>query len=226
MIQEQIAEYLGVKSFKRKYPDLMRRPVDMEERNYIMERGLASEKMCDLGLTAVYASEILDIVCNDYPEKYEEYKRYQREKHYRDRQKYLQKSSAATAVSIDGPDRSQMLKDKAIQSAARWNVSMNKELVAILIKLMLGWYINDNVLLLVGRKPAGLVWISKRTWCIYPVCNGYKPTQPARKSTIRLHWCQVNSRNTIVRTHRKSWRKYRQVVSIFNYGIFLTNSTL
>lgn len=130
MIQEQIAEYLGVKSFKRKYPDLMRRPVDMEERNYIMERSLASEKMCDLGLTAVYASEILDIMCIDYPEKYEEYKRYQREKHYRDRQKYLQKSSAATAVSMDGPDRSQMLKDKAIQSAARWNVSMNKELVA------------------------------------------------------------------------------------------------
>lgn len=58
MIQEQIAEYLGVKSFKRKYPDLVRRPVDMEERNYLFENGLATEKMCDLGLTAVYASEV------------------------------------------------------------------------------------------------------------------------------------------------------------------------
>lgn len=127
MIQEQIAEYLGVKSFKRKYPDLMRRPVDMEERNYIMERGLASEKMCDLGLTAVYASEILDIMCNDYPEKYEEYKRYQREKHYRDRQKYLQRAAAAAAIAIDDVDKSQLLKMKAMQSAAGWNLSMNKE---------------------------------------------------------------------------------------------------
>lgn len=58
MVQEQIAEYLGVKSFKRKYPDLVRRPVDMEERNYLFESGLATEKMCDLGLTAVYASEV------------------------------------------------------------------------------------------------------------------------------------------------------------------------
>lgn len=125
MIQEQIAEYLGVKSFKRKYPDLMRRPVDMEERNYIMEQSLASEKMCDLGLTAVYASEVLDIMYNDYPEKYEEYKRYQREKHYRDRHKYLR--TAAAAAAADGIDRSQLQKDKAIRSAASWNTMMNKE---------------------------------------------------------------------------------------------------
>jgi len=50
MIQEQIAEYLGVKSFKRKYPDLARRSVDMEERNYLRENRLVSEKMCDLGM--------------------------------------------------------------------------------------------------------------------------------------------------------------------------------
>lgn len=125
MIQEQIAEYLGVKSFKRKYPDLMRRPVDMEERNYIMEQGLASEKMCDLGLTAVYASEVLDIMCNDYPDKYEEYKRFQREKHYLDRQKYLR--TAAAAAAAEGVDRSQLQKDRAIESASSWNAMMNKE---------------------------------------------------------------------------------------------------
>lgn len=125
MIQEQIAEYLDVKSFKRKYPDLMRRPVDMEERNYIMEQGLASEKMCDLGLTAVYASEVLDIMCNDYPDKYEEYKRFQREKHYMDRQKYLR--TAAAAAAAEGVDRSQLQKDRAIESASSWNAMMNKE---------------------------------------------------------------------------------------------------
>lgn len=49
MIQEQISEYLKVKSFKRKYPDLTRRPVEMEERTYLTERGLVTESMCDLG---------------------------------------------------------------------------------------------------------------------------------------------------------------------------------
>jgi BRG1-associated factor 45A len=118
MIQEQIAEYLGVKSFKRKYPDLVRRPVDMEERNFLFENGFASEKMCDLGLTAVYASEVLDIMCNDYPEKYEEYKRYQREKAFRFARMRLE-----TAVV----DRSQMQKDKAISSASEWNTRFNKD---------------------------------------------------------------------------------------------------
>lgn len=49
MIQEQISEYLGVKSFKRKYPRIKRRPVDMEERNYLQENGFVSENMCDMG---------------------------------------------------------------------------------------------------------------------------------------------------------------------------------
>ncbi|XP_049529874.1 supporter of activation of yellow protein isoform X2 [Anopheles darlingi] len=134
MIQEQIAEYLGVKSFKRKYPDLMRRPVEMEERNFILERGLASEKMCDLGLTAVYASEILDIMCTDYPEKYEEYTRYIREKHIRElssRQRQQQEAvaaAAAAAAAIAAPiDRAQLQKDKAIESAASWNSTFNKD---------------------------------------------------------------------------------------------------
>lgn len=118
MIQEQIAEYLGVKSFKRKYPDLVRRPVDMEERNYLFENGLATEKMCDLGLTAVYSSEILDIMCTDYPEKYEEYKRYQREKAFRNAR--LRNETAVV-------DRSQLQKDKAISSTSEWNSRFNKE---------------------------------------------------------------------------------------------------
>jgi hypothetical protein len=49
MIQEQISEYLGVKSFKRKYPDLKRRAVEAEEKTYLREKGLVTESMCDLG---------------------------------------------------------------------------------------------------------------------------------------------------------------------------------
>ena len=49
MLQEQISEYLGVKSFKRKYPDIKRRMVEAEEKTYLREKGLVTESMSDLG---------------------------------------------------------------------------------------------------------------------------------------------------------------------------------
>jgi hypothetical protein len=49
MLQEQISEYLGVKSFKRKYPDLPRKMVDITERNFLKDKGIVTEMQCDLG---------------------------------------------------------------------------------------------------------------------------------------------------------------------------------
>lgn len=120
MIQEQIAEYLGVKSFKRKYPDLPRRMVEMEERNYLMEKGMVSEKMCDLGLTAVLASDVLDIMHTDFYERYEEYRRFLREKQIRDlaaRQKTQQSGVVGKNLSV---------RENAMRAAAAWNCSFNK----------------------------------------------------------------------------------------------------
>jgi len=49
MIQEQISNFLGVKSFKRKYPGLKRRNVEAEERTFLCDSGLVAESLCDLG---------------------------------------------------------------------------------------------------------------------------------------------------------------------------------
>lgn len=49
MIQEQVSEFLGIKSFKRKYPELFRRSVEMDEREFLRERIPISETQCDLG---------------------------------------------------------------------------------------------------------------------------------------------------------------------------------
>lgn len=120
MVQEQIAEYLGVKSFKRKYPDLPRRMVEMEERNYLLEKGLVSEKMCDLGLTAVLASDVLDIMNNDFFEKYEEYRRYLREKQIRDltaRHKQVQAGVLGKSLSA---------RENAMRAASMWNTEFNR----------------------------------------------------------------------------------------------------
>lgn len=117
MIQEQIAEYLGVKSFKRKYPDLERRTVEMEERNHLIERGLVTEKMCDLGVTAVYAVDVLDIMHQDFHDKYDQYKKYHREKLAKDLT--LRQKLGRGEFGIGA-------REKAMRSVSKWNASLNK----------------------------------------------------------------------------------------------------
>jgi hypothetical protein len=50
VLQEQFSEYLGVKSFKRKYPDIYRRLTEVEERRYLKEKKIVTETQCDLGI--------------------------------------------------------------------------------------------------------------------------------------------------------------------------------
>ncbi|KAL6439394.1 hypothetical protein ACFW04_003915 [Cataglyphis niger] len=122
MIQEQISQYLGVKSFKRKYPDLKRRVVDMEERNYLRENGLVSEAMCDMGLTAVCSSEVLDVMCSDFPDQYEEYRKHMREKQVKEHSKKQKELTAAANAEKNRIDLAEM----AVQSAFAWNSNLNK----------------------------------------------------------------------------------------------------
>ena len=72
-LQEQICEYLNIKSFKRKYPNMPRRPVDVQERDFLVEMRIVNETQADLGLMAIPSSLVLDIMSQDYYEKYEEY---------------------------------------------------------------------------------------------------------------------------------------------------------
>nr|CAD7587901.1 unnamed protein product [Timema genevievae] len=122
MIQEQISQYLGVKSFKRKYPDIRRRPVEAEEKTFLRDKGLVSEYMSDLGLTAVISSEILDIMYADFQEKYEEYRRFMRD---RQAKEFTSKQKAISAVT-SGEKSKQDYKDKALSSAANWNATFNR----------------------------------------------------------------------------------------------------
>ncbi|XP_045481034.1 fap1 adhesin isoform X2 [Harmonia axyridis] len=122
MIQEQVAQFLGIKSFKRKYPGIPRRMVDMQERDYIRENGLASESMCDLGLTAVNSADILDIMYTDFQEKYEEFCRFQRDKQAKD---LLNKQKALSLATNQEKSKLDIL-EQAVQSAAAYNANFNK----------------------------------------------------------------------------------------------------
>ncbi|CAH1965522.1 unnamed protein product [Acanthoscelides obtectus] len=122
MLQEQVAQYLGIKSFKRKYPGIMRRPLDIQERDYIREKGLASDHMCDLGLTAVNAADILDIMYADFQDKYEEYCKNLRDKQAKE---LINKQKAMNLATSHEKSKADVM-SQAVQSAAQWNTNFNK----------------------------------------------------------------------------------------------------
>lgn len=124
-LQEQISEYLGVKSFKRKYPDIRRRVVDMEERDFLRDSKVVSETQCDLGLTAVHSCDILDIMFNDYPDKYEEYRKVFQERKDQEMAKLKPQNGAVETQAVR--DRSAEFMRRILKSCAKWNLSNNKE---------------------------------------------------------------------------------------------------
>ncbi|CAG7728639.1 unnamed protein product [Allacma fusca] len=125
MLQEQVCEYLGVKSFKRKYPDLKRRIVDMEERDFLRSLKIVSETQCDLGLTALCSSDVLDIMFNDFPEKYEEFNKVLQER----KEKELVKLKGATPPTSTPPvrDRTAEFYRRCLKSTAKWNGILNRQ---------------------------------------------------------------------------------------------------
>jgi len=73
LLQEHVVEYLSIKSFQRRFPDIERRVVSMQEREYLKERGVVTEMQCNLGLTAIKTENVCEIMAEEFPEKYQEY---------------------------------------------------------------------------------------------------------------------------------------------------------
>lgn len=124
MLQEQVSEFLGIKSFKRKYPDLSRRQVELEERNYLKEQGVVTETQCDLGLIALKTEEIMDLMSKDYPEKYAEYIKILDTK----KQEYysLKLNKGYQTTTIEKNKLGEYIK-KAIKSVTAYNQHLNQE---------------------------------------------------------------------------------------------------
>lgn len=142
MIQEQVAMFLEVKSFKRKYPELKRRTIAADERDYILSKGIVTEALCDLGITAVDAGEVLDIMLSDFPHKYEEYRTHQRERQLTDgdtteideskgeETQKNEKLEVKVEIKVEKPEpppekTRQDMAAAAIASASEWNTRLN-----------------------------------------------------------------------------------------------------
>lgn len=53
IIQEHLSEFLGVKSFRRRYPDLERRTLDMAEKEHLKKLAIVLESECELGESSI-----------------------------------------------------------------------------------------------------------------------------------------------------------------------------
>lgn len=133
MVQEQVVSFLAVKgNFKRKYPDLKRRPVEMLERDWLhRERRAVTDVQANLGLTALLSREVLDLFFNDFPHKYEEYLSAQSQKAA---QAYKIKSKGGATgpgqtPSVPAEKKPWDPRMRAIKAAAKWNALFNKERV-------------------------------------------------------------------------------------------------
>lgn len=121
-LQEQVSEYLGVKSFKRRYPDVARRKINHDERDFLVEMKVCSETQADLGLTAIPSTEVLDIMSRDFYDKYDEYMAVSAER----KDRTLRQTAYSTAVTVERNQLANFI-EKAVQETADWNKKMNQE---------------------------------------------------------------------------------------------------
>lgn len=141
ILQEQVSEYLGVKSFKRKYPDIFRRLLDIKERVYLQENNVVTETQCDLGLTALRLNDCLDIMAESYPEKFKELNDYLIVKARKEQAAAIAASAEANANEMAEPvktgrfgrvilseaERMKEAMKKAMKSATAYNANLQRE---------------------------------------------------------------------------------------------------
>ncbi|XP_054578579.1 PHD finger protein 10 isoform X2 [Eptesicus fuscus] len=127
MLQEQVSEYLGVTSFKRKYPE--RRDLSHKEKLYLRELNVITETQCTLGLTALRSDEVIDLMIKEYPAKHAEYSVILQEKerqritdHYKEYSQMQQQNTQ----KVEASKVPEYIK-KAARKAAEFNSSLNRE---------------------------------------------------------------------------------------------------
>nr|XP_020445521.1 PHD finger protein 10 isoform X3 [Monopterus albus] len=127
MLQEQVSEYLGVTSFKRKYPDMERRDLSHKEKLYLREQNVITETQCTLGLTALRSDEVIDLMIKEYPTKHSEYSVILQE---RERQRiakeYSQMQQQQNPQKVEASKVPEYIK-KAAKKAAEFNSNFNRE---------------------------------------------------------------------------------------------------
>ena len=137
-LQEHVAEYLdinGVRSFQRKYPDMDRRILSMEEREYLLDEGVITEEQSTLGLASLRSDDVCQLMMEEYPAHHQ---RYLKVFHTREMERAIQQkakeredvvSSSSTEMKTVGQDsvRVRQAWKRAHRQVAEFNARINRE---------------------------------------------------------------------------------------------------
>ncbi|CAL1603915.1 unnamed protein product [Knipowitschia caucasica] len=126
MLQEQVSEYLGVTSFKRKYPEMERRDLSHKEKLYLREQNVITETQCTLGLTALRSDEVIDLMIKEYPTKHSEYSVILQEKERLRIAKEYSQMQQQNPQKVEAGKVPEYIK-KAAKKAAEFNSNFNRE---------------------------------------------------------------------------------------------------
>ncbi|XP_040023364.1 PHD finger protein 10 isoform X1 [Gasterosteus aculeatus] len=126
MLQEQVSEYLGVTSFKRKYPDMERRDLSHKEKLYLREQNVITETQCTLGLTALRSDEVIDLMIKEYPAKHAEYSVILQERERQRIAKEYSQMQQQNSQKVEASKVPEYIK-KAAKKAAEFNINFNRE---------------------------------------------------------------------------------------------------
>ena len=126
LLQEQMAEYLGVRAFQRRFPNLTRRNVDFEEKDFLQGSDALGDMNTLLGLVALRCIEILDLMRNEFPSKFIEFTN-ALEENTINRLMSTHNAHYCTAVKKIQSTDLEFLRKKAILSATDFNSFLNQE---------------------------------------------------------------------------------------------------
>ncbi|XP_062507602.1 PHD finger protein 10-like [Corticium candelabrum] len=136
-LQEHVAEYLGIngiRSFQRKYPDMERRILSMEEREFLVDEGVISEEQSTLGLAALKSDDVCQLMMEEYPSLHQKYLKVfnQRETERAIQQKVKERDAVIASSADTKGERGDSVKvqqawKRAHRQVAEFNAKLNRE---------------------------------------------------------------------------------------------------
>ena len=111
---------------------MFRRFLDVEERVFLKKCRVVSETQCDLGLNALKLVDVLDLMENEYSEKFDEFSTYLEEKRHKaflvariNQTQQIKQAykKANSTLSNSGKGMKEMIR-KAMQSVANYNMQL------------------------------------------------------------------------------------------------------
>ena len=127
ILQETLAQYLGITSFRRKFPDVVRRNCEIEERRYLLHMKIINSNEEIFGVTALKADDAHQLMQCHFPELHAKYVAYWKQKRAEEKEKAALLAKTDMVAIKSDRERMNKLMREAILDTARWSAQLNKE---------------------------------------------------------------------------------------------------